>query len=43
VKTPVLQNVFGQVFIADGVSESSAVKTVLHEDGDDERRKFSEY
>lgn len=42
VKVAVLQHVFGQVFIAIGVSESSAVKTVLHEDGAEEHRNTLE-
>jgi hypothetical protein len=41
VKAAVLQPVFAQVFIAIGVSENSAVKTVLHEDGADVRRNAS--
>jgi len=43
VKAAVLQHVFEQVFIAVGVSENSAVKTVLHEDGADGRRNASDY
>lgn len=43
VKAGVVQTVFGQVFIANGASENSAVKMVLHEDGAVEHRNQSKY